>query len=99
MVKGNKMGLDLLTFLTIVCHQPYSEAKKIPLRVAVGMFERFGVAIQAIVGKLSDKNPVDAENIIKGLDPPEFWVKDGKRKKKEKEAELKRLTDEPKPTN
>jgi hypothetical protein len=79
--EGKYIALDILTFLTVICHQPYAEARKIPLRIALGMERRVGHWVESFFGKISAKRPT-AENIIEGLKPPEHWVKEPKEKKK-----------------
>jgi hypothetical protein len=58
--------------MMVICHQPYSEVKKIPVGLAIKLQNRFQEWIKEMFGKLG-KSPQDTVEILTKIPIPKEW--------------------------
>lgn len=73
-IEQENLADDLLLFLTVICHQPYSEARKMPLPIAIRLQKKFNEWISRIT-KAAQPN-ADPYEFNPGLPPIEEVLKE-----------------------
>ena len=67
------VGEDLLVFMTVIAHQPYSELQRIPVSVALRLERRFFEIVDMLFSKFKSVSPKDAQHHLDKIGPPSHW--------------------------
>lgn len=72
------MGDNLMLFLMVICHQPYSELDHIPVSTAHRLEQRFGEIVNDIFAQIKQKpdlTDVFTNKVLPNLPPLEDLLK------------------------